>query len=98
MSDVYTKANLVKELALAAQISKRRAEAVLETLTQIAYREAPNGFVVPGICRLDVVERKARLVRNPGCVPTRGRLLAGHIHNPLARPAWDRSCQTSSGL
>ncbi len=65
MSESYTKTDLVKELAQAAQISKRRAETVLETLAQIAYREAPKGFAVPGICRLDVVERKARLVRNP---------------------------------
>jgi DNA-binding protein HU-beta len=65
MSEAYTKTDLVKELALAAQISKRCAERVLESLMTIAYREAPHGFAIPGICRLDVVERKARLVRNP---------------------------------
>jgi nucleoid DNA-binding protein/DNA-directed RNA polymerase subunit RPC12/RpoP len=65
MSETYTKSDLLKELAQAAHISKRRTEAVLETLTQIAYREARQGFAVPGICRLDVVHRKARQVRNP---------------------------------
>jgi DNA-binding protein HU-beta len=65
MSETYTKSDLVKELAQTSQISKRKAEIVLETLTQIAYRETPKGFTVPGICRLDIVERKARQVRNP---------------------------------
>jgi len=65
MSETYTKADLLKELAQTAHISKRRAEVVLETLTQVAYREARRGFAVPGICRLDVVHRKARQVRNP---------------------------------
>ena len=65
MSETYTKADLLKELAQAAHIGKRRVEVVLETLTQIAYREARRGFAVPGICRLDVVHRKARQVRNP---------------------------------
>ena len=65
MSETYTKADLLKELAQAAHISRRRADVVLETLAQIAYREARQGFAVPGICRLDVVHRKARQVRNP---------------------------------
>ncbi|MEO5367181.1 MAG: HU family DNA-binding protein [Magnetococcus sp. WYHC-3] len=65
MSEAYTKHDLVKELAQAAGISKRKTEIVLETLTKVAYREAHKGFAVPGICRLDVVHRHARLVRNP---------------------------------
>ena len=65
MGETYTKFDLVKELALTAHISRRRMEAVLESLAQIAYREAHKGFAVPGICRLDVVHRNSRLVRNP---------------------------------
>ena len=65
MSKTYTKTDLIKELAATGNISKRRMEQVLETLTQIAYREAHKGFVIPGLCRMDVVHRKARLVRNP---------------------------------
>ena len=65
MGKSYTKAVLIKELAQAAAISQRRVEVVLEALSQIAYREARDGFAVPGICRLDVVRRQARLVRNP---------------------------------
>jgi len=65
MSESYTKADLLKELAQAAHISRRRVDVVLETLALVAYREARQGFAVPGICRLDVVHRKARQVRNP---------------------------------
>ena len=65
MSKTLTKTDLIKELAAAGGVSKRRVETILETLTQIAYREARKGFVVPGICRLDVVHRKARQVRTP---------------------------------
>lgn len=67
MSEPYTKVELVKELAQSARISRRRVEVVLETLTQVAYRQARarGGFAIPGVCRLDVVHRKARQVRNP---------------------------------
>lgn len=65
MSDTYTKLELVRELAAAARLSRRRTDILLETLAQIAYREARKGFAVPGICRLDVVHRRARQVRNP---------------------------------
>ena len=65
MSAVYTKLDLVRELAQSARISRRRVEAVLEALALIAYREARQGFAVPGICRLNVVHRRARQVRNP---------------------------------
>ena len=61
----YTKTELVRELAQHARISRRRVEVVLEQLAAIAYRQARQGFAVPGICRLDVVHRKARQVRNP---------------------------------
>jgi nucleoid DNA-binding protein/DNA-directed RNA polymerase subunit RPC12/RpoP len=67
MSEPYTKVELVRELAQSARISRRRVEVVLETLTQVAYRQARarGGFAIPGVCRLDVVHRKDRQVRNP---------------------------------
>jgi len=65
MGKKYKKNALIKELAVVGHMSQRRTEQLLEALTQIAYREAHTGFVVPGICRLDVVHRRARQVRNP---------------------------------
>ena len=65
MSETYSKADLINELSKAIKISKRDTGVLLQTLTQIAYREARQGFTVPGICHLDVMHRKTRLVRNP---------------------------------
>jgi len=62
----YTKSDLVVELATAVNISQRKANSLLDKLAEIAYREAKEGgFTVPGICRVDVVRRKARRARNP---------------------------------
>lgn len=76
MADLYSKNKLIAELSRAAGISRRRTAALLETLALIAYREAPNTFNVPGICRLDVVHRQARRARNPSTGET--LLIAAH--------------------
>ncbi len=62
----YTKASLIRELAASAEITQKKARFILDELTRIAYREAADGgFTVPGICRLDVVLRKPRRMKNP---------------------------------
>ncbi len=62
----YNKAILVRELAFSAGVTQKKARFVLEALQLIAYREAASqGFTVPGICRLDVIRRKPRKMRNP---------------------------------
>ena len=62
----FTKSSLVRELASNAGITQRKARSVLDTLQQITYREARNqGITLPGICRLDVIRRKHRKMRNP---------------------------------
>ena len=38
---------------------------VFEAQTQLAYQEAAVGFTLPGIGKLVVVDRKARMGRNP---------------------------------
>jgi len=60
-----TKVQIVKELAENCGLSKKQTVAVLEQLAKMAYREAPNGFTVPGIGKLVVVNRKERWGRNP---------------------------------
>ncbi len=74
-----TKAQLVGELAGAAEVSKKQATALLEGLTKVAYREAKNGFTIPGIGKLVVRSYKARMGRNPQTgeamkIPARKRL------------------------
>ena len=62
----YTKRRLVKELAFRSGISQNQARAALEAIIEIAYREArENYFILPGLCKFDVVRRQARNVRNP---------------------------------
>jgi len=60
-----TKTQIVKELAEVMTISKKQAACALEALTKMAYREAKNGFTLPGIGKLVVADRKARMGRNP---------------------------------
>jgi nucleoid DNA-binding protein/DNA-directed RNA polymerase subunit RPC12/RpoP len=59
------KAGLIAEISSVTGIEKKSVGDVLDKLTEIAYREAPNGFIVPGICKLTVVKRKASRCRNP---------------------------------
>ena len=60
-----TKTQIVKELAESVEISKKQAVCALEAITKMAYREAKNGFTLPGIGKLVVVDRKERMGRNP---------------------------------
>ena len=60
-----TKTQIVKELAESVEISKKQAVCALETLTKMAYREAKNGFTLPGLGKLVLVNRNARVGRNP---------------------------------
>lgn len=60
-----TKTQLLKEIAEKSCLSKKQAADVLEAIQSIAYREAVNGFTLPGIGKLVVVDRKARMGRNP---------------------------------
>jgi DNA-binding protein HU-beta len=38
---------------------------VLESIVNLAYKEAKNGFTLPGLGKLVLVQRKARMGRNP---------------------------------
>jgi len=62
-----TQTQLVRELAEAGEISNKQAKGIIESLASVAIRETKkNGvFVVPGIGRLKLVARKARMGRNP---------------------------------
>ena len=60
-----TKTQIVKELADEVGVSKKQVVTALEALTKMAYREAKNGFTLPGIGKLVLVDRKERMGRNP---------------------------------
>jgi DNA-binding protein HU-beta len=60
-----TKAQIITALAEDTGMSKKEIIAVLEAQTQLAYKEAKSGYTFPGIGKLVVVDRKARMGRNP---------------------------------
>ena len=60
-----TKSQLVARLAEKNGVSKAAVKEILDDLAQIAYKEAKVGFTVPGIGKLVLVKRKARMGRNP---------------------------------
>jgi DNA-binding protein HU-beta len=60
-----TKSQIATEVAEATGITKKIAVEVLDYLAQLAYKQAKNSFTVPGIGKLVLVARKARMGRNP---------------------------------
>ena len=72
-----TKAQTIAALAEKNGVSKKEAAAFVESLVQLAYSEAEKGFTIPGLGKLVVVDRKARMGRNPATGET--------IHIPAKR-------------
>jgi DNA-binding protein HU-beta len=60
-----TKAQIADAIATKAEITKKLAAAILDDLAGLAYKEAKNGFTLPGLGKLVLVQRKARKGRNP---------------------------------
>ncbi len=65
MSKSMTKAQIVAGVAETAGINKKQAGVAIEALVSMAYKGAKNGFTVPGLGKLVLVNRKARIGRNP---------------------------------
>ncbi len=65
MAKALTKSQIAAALAEKAEISKKQAVAVLESLADLAYKNAKNTFTFPGVGKLVLVNRKARIGRNP---------------------------------
>jgi DNA-binding protein HU-beta len=60
-----TKAQLTAKLADSIGITKKQGGEILEVLAETAYKEAKKGFTIPGIGKLVLQKRKARMGRNP---------------------------------
>lgn len=65
MAKALTKSQIAAALAEKAEISKKQAVLVLESLAELAYKNAKNTFTFPGVGKLVLVNRKARMGRNP---------------------------------
>ena len=46
-------------------VTKKTATEILEFVAELAYKNAKNTFTIPGLGKLVLVNRKARLGRNP---------------------------------
>jgi DNA-binding protein HU-beta len=60
-----TKTQTIAALAEKTGLTKAQVGNVLDETAQLAYREAGNGFTLPGIGKLVLVHRNARMGRNP---------------------------------
>jgi DNA-binding protein HU-beta len=60
-----TKSQLVADLADKVCVTKKQAGQMLDALVETAYKQAKLGFTIPGIGKLVVAKRKARIGRNP---------------------------------
>ena len=60
-----TKSQTVTALSEKTGLSKKEINAVLDAQQDLAYKNAKNGYTIPGIGKLVVVNRKARMGRNP---------------------------------
>ena len=60
-----TKSQIAEALAEKSGLTKKASAAFLEELASLAYKQAKNTFTLPGLGKLVLVNRKARMGRNP---------------------------------
>jgi DNA-binding protein HU-beta len=65
MAKALSKSQIAAALADKNEISKKQAVQILDTLAAMAYKQAKNTFTIPGLGKLVLVNRKARVGRNP---------------------------------
>jgi DNA-binding protein HU-beta len=60
MAKALSKSQIAATIAEKSEISKKQATQILETLAQLAYKQAKNTFTLPGLGKLVLVNRPAR--------------------------------------
>ena len=65
MAKAMTKSQVADHLAEQVGLTKKMAGQFLEELASLAYKQAKNVFTLPGIGKLKLANRKARMGRNP---------------------------------
>jgi len=65
MAKGMTKSQVADHLAEKVGMTKKMASQFLEELANLAYKQAKNVFTLPGIGKLRLAHRKARMGRNP---------------------------------
>ncbi|RIK68071.1 MAG: DNA-binding protein [Planctomycetota bacterium] len=65
MAKAMSKSALISHLAEQNEMTRKQVIAFMDTLVDTAYKQAKNGFTLPGVGKLVLVNRKARMGRNP---------------------------------
>ena len=60
-----TKSQITEHLAGKVGITKKAAGIFIDEMASLAHKEAKNTFTLPGIGKLVLMNRKARMGRNP---------------------------------
>ena len=60
-----SKSEIAARLAETVGITKKQATQFLEAQAELAYSHAKDQFTIPGIGKLVLVDRAARIIRNP---------------------------------
>ncbi len=65
MAKALSKSQIAAAIAEKNGITKKQAVQILESIADLAYKQAKNSFTLPGLGKLVLVNRKARMGRNP---------------------------------
>ena len=65
MAKALTKSQIAAAIADKNGLTKKQAAEILDHLALLAYKNAKNTFTLPGLGKLVLVNRKARIGRNP---------------------------------
>ena len=60
-----TQSQIVDQLATSNGLTKVQVRAFFDSQASLAYKHAKNGFTLPGLGKLVLVNRKAHMGRNP---------------------------------
>jgi len=60
-----TKSQILSVLAEKSDLTRKQIACVVGSMVEMAYKQAKLGFTIPGLGKLVLVQRKARMGRNP---------------------------------
>ena len=65
MAKALSKSQIAAAIADKVGITKKQSVEIMDFLADLAYKNAKNSFTLPGLGKLVLVNRKARIGRNP---------------------------------
>jgi DNA-binding protein HU-beta len=65
MAKALSKSQIAASIAETVGLTKKQAVQSIEALVALAYKNAKNSFTIPGLGKIVLVNRKARMGRNP---------------------------------